>query len=221
MKAKLFIMNSCCFLLVIVSVCLVLLSVYYKESTKQIEAQQNTIASLERLLAEANDLNSELTKQITELEAENQTLRTELHQKTDSILQLNLAIDTIKAESEEAIANAKVEKLSESEYKILAKLLFCEAGAASRDGLIYTCSAILNLRDYTGRTIMEMAHDKATFSVAPIVDSAKPTERVYEAIDYVLQGHRVPDICFFRTNHYHNFGVAVCEVGGHYFSRPN
>ena len=36
--------------LINVSICFVLLSTYYKEATKQIEVQQNTIASLERLL---------------------------------------------------------------------------------------------------------------------------------------------------------------------------
>lgn len=126
------------------------------------------------------------------------------------------------SDQEIIIENFKQNKITlpDSEYQILAKLLFREAGASSWDGMVYTCSAILNLSDYSGRTIMEMAHDKSTFSVAPVVDSAKPTERVYQVIDYVLQGHRVPDICYFRTNHYHSFGVPVCEVGGHYFSRP-
>lgn len=182
--------------------------------------EQEALAREQAILAlqEENELleseNVTLGKKVTAL-----TLT--VNSRDETILELTNSIETIKQNYEKEIAEAKVERLSDSEYQILAKLLFCEAGGSSRDGMIYTCSAILNLRDHTGRTIMEMAHDNSTFSVARIVDSAKPTEKVYEVIDYVLQGHRVPDICYFRTNHYHSFGIPVCKVGGHYFSRPD
>ena len=168
--------------------------------------------------------------QITDLELSNE----EIQRYNEDLIKENIELTSTVAKNEEeirnlertasdleqALAENKIEILSQNEYSVLAKLLCREAGAMSWDGMVYTCSAILNLSDYSGRTIMEMAHDKSTFSVAPVVDSAKPTERVYQVIDYVLQGHRVPDICYFRTNHYHSFGVPVCEVGGHYFSRP-
>lgn len=158
---------------------------------QQLTNELQTIKDNYDLLQEEQELQQE---QITTLEKENNDLK----EITDKV---------------------KIEVLKDSEYKILAKLLFREAGTLSWDGQVYTCSAILNLRDYTGKTINQMAHDKSMFSVAPIVDSAKPTKEIYKVIDYVLDGNRVPEICYFRTRRYHSFGVPVCKVDKHYFSR--
>ena len=108
----------------------------------------------------------------------------------------------------------------EEEYDFLAKLLYCEAGIMGWEGQVYTCSAILNLRDYSGRSIWEMGHDLNTFAVAPWVDYAEPQDMQYEVIDYVLNGGRVPDICFFRTDYYHDFGTPVCQIENVFFSMP-
>ena len=110
--------------------------------------------------------------------------------------------------------------LSDDEYEILAKLLYCEARGMTWEGQVYTCSAILNLSDYSGRSIWNMAHDSNTFSPASFVDTVTPSQTQYDVINHVLSGNRVADICWFRTGHYHNFGTPVCEVDGHYFSKP-
>lgn len=186
--------------------------------TAEISALKDSQASLTLELqaseAEYGSLEDKYFSALEKIDAKDERIRL--------LTEANSASKEQIANQEIVIENFKQNKITlpDSEYQILAKLLFREAGASSWDGMVYTCSAILNLSDYSGRTIMEMAHDKSTFSVAPVVDSAKPTERVYQVIDYVLEGHRVPAICYFRTNHYHSFGVPVCEVGGHYFSRP-
>ena len=109
----------------------------------------------------------------------------------------------------------------EGDKDFLAKLLYCEAGGTSWKTQVYTCSAILNLSDYTGESVWELGHDSQNFSVAPYVDKATPTSTQYEVIEYVLNGGKIPDICFFRSDGgYHNFGTPVCQVGGHYFSKP-
>ena len=110
--------------------------------------------------------------------------------------------------------------LSDSEYEILAKLLYCEARGMTWEGQVYTCSAILNLSDYHGKSIWTLAHDPNTFSPASFVDTVTPLQTQYDVIDYVCSGGRIADICWFRTGHYHSFGTPVCEVDGHYFSKP-
>ena len=110
--------------------------------------------------------------------------------------------------------------LSDEEYEILAKLLYCEARGMTWEGQVYTCSAILNLSDHSGRTIWNMAHDANIFSPASFVDTVTPLQTQYDVIDYVCSGGRIADICWFRTGHYHSFGTPVCEVDGHYFSKP-
>lgn len=107
-----------------------------------------------------------------------------------------------------------------NEVEILAKLLYCEAGNMTWEGQVYTCSAILNMSEYYGESINSLAHKLNVYAVAPYVDGAQPKEMQYEVIDYVLKGGRIPEICYFRTDYYHSFGTPVCEVDGHYFSKP-
>lgn len=106
------------------------------------------------------------------------------------------------------------------EEEILAKLLYCEARNQSWEGQVYTCSAILNFCDRNNISIWDAAHNRNYFEPAPFVDDAKPTSVQYEVIYYVLNGGRIPDICWFRTGHYHDFGTPVAKVGDHYFSKP-
>ena len=106
----------------------------------------------------------------------------------------------------------------EFDIDFLAKLLYCEAGATSWECQVYTCSAILNLCDLQNESLWTLGHNQNVFSVAPWVDSAEPTQVCYEVIDYVINGGRVEDICYFRTGTYHTFGTPVCKSENHYFS---
>ena len=88
----------------------------------------------------------------------------------------------------------------DDELEILAKLLYCEAGGEGWDCQVYTCSAILNLSDYRGESISQMASNVNLFSVAPWVWGAKPTQTQYEVIDYVLSGGRISGVKWFRSD---------------------
>lgn len=193
-------------------------------------------ASLSEVVLERNDLkdkneelvdkNSELNKTILELEEKQK----KEEQKEEEITELETETVSEPTKEEEKTTytakplvheNVEVEAKTEiDDREFLAKLLYCEAGGEGWECQVYTCSAILNLSDYTGRSIWEMGHDYNTFSVAYIVDDAKPTQTQYDVIDYVLNGGRIAEICYFRTGHYHNFGTPVCQVGVHYFSKP-
>ena len=107
-----------------------------------------------------------------------------------------------------------------NEQEILAKLLYREAGGMGWEGQVYVCSAILNLRDRNNCSIWTMAHDINTFAVAPYVDSAVPTATQYEVIEYVLNGGRIKEICYFREDYYHSFGTPVCQIENICFSKP-
>ena len=114
-----------------------------------------------------------------------------------------------------------IDILGEEEYYILAKLLYAEAGSMGWEGQVYTCSAILNLRDYSERTIWNMAHDINTMAVAPYVDYECPMDTQYDVIEYVVcDGGRIEEICYFRTSYYHSFGTPVCSIENVYFSKP-
>ena len=108
---------------------------------------------------------------------------------------------------------------AEFDIDFLAKLLYCEAGGMNWEGQAYTCSAILNFCDVENRTLWDAGHDVNCFEPASYVDYMMPTETQYEVIDWVLNGGRIAEICYFRSGGmYHDFGTPVCEVDGHYFS---
>lgn len=150
---------------------------------------------------------------ISVLENENTQLHEEVNEKSQQIKGVEEENETLRKELDSRVTFFE-------EEEILAKLLWCEARGSSWEGQVYTCSAILNYCERAGTTIWEAAHNPQSFEPAPYVDNATPTAMQYEVIYYVLNGGRIPDICWFRTDHYHDFGTPVCEVDGHYFSKP-
>ena len=107
----------------------------------------------------------------------------------------------------------------DDERDILAKLLYCESGGESWNCQVYTCSAILNLSDYYGRSISNMASDVNLFSVAPWVWNSTPTQTQYDVIDHVLSGGRIEDVKWFRMDRYHSFATPVTCIDNTYFSK--
>ena len=153
------------------------------------------------------------TMKIDTIERENTILSAENISKEQRIQELEERNRALEEELQTKIVYFE-------EEEILAKLLWCEARNQSWEGQVYTCSAILNYCERNNTSIWDAAHNRNSFEPAPFVDDAKPTAMQYEVIYYVLNGGRIPDICWFRTGHYHNFGTPVAKVGDHYFSKP-
>ena len=153
------------------------------------------------------------TMRIDIIERENNILSAENTKKDKEIKELQERNRALEEELKTKIIHFK-------EEDILAKLLYCEAGNQSWEGQVYTCSAILNFCDRNNVSIWDAAHNQNYFEPAPFVDDAEPTSVQYEVIYYVLNGGRIPEICWFRTDYYHDFGTPVCKVGDHYFSKP-
>lgn len=153
------------------------------------------------------------TMKIDTIERENTILSAENTKKDKEIKELQERNRALEEELKTKIVYFE-------EEEILAKLLWCEARNQSWEGQVYTCSAILNYCERNNTSIWDAAHNINAFEPAPFVDDAKPTSMQYEVIYYVLNGGRIPDICWFRTGHYHNFGTPVAKVGDHYFSKP-
>lgn len=153
------------------------------------------------------------TMKIDTIERENTILSAENTKKDKEIQELEERNRALEEELKTKIVYFE-------EEEILAKLLWCEARNQSWEGQVYTCSAILNYCERNNTSIWDAAHNINAFEPAPYVDDAKPTAMQYEVIYYVLNGGRIPDICWFRTGHYHDFGTPVAKVGDHYFSKP-
>ena len=119
----------------------------------------------------------------------------------------------------EAIGKVTVEICGENiDRDFLAKMVFAESGGENWWCQVYTCSAILNHCEVSNMTLWQCGHNGNHFSVAPYIDRVTPTDMSYEVVDYVLNGGRIEDICYFKTGGYHRFGEPMCKVGAHYFS---
>lgn len=118
-------------------------------------------------------------------------------------------------------------KLSNSEIDVLERSLYREAGGKGFECQVYVCSATLNLwqQKYSDWSLSRLLHKKDQFETADRIDSVTESQKksVEEAADFVLNGGRVKDIKYFRTNHYHNDWVVnptpVCHVDNVYFSK--
>ena len=200
-----------CFICVIACIFLFTL----QTSSAQIEADltiDRSQAEIQRLQMENDGLKRQVGEQkriINSLEQENVVLEEERDNALEAFAQ---------KEAEDAERAAKLENFEEID--ILAKLLYCEAGGMGYEGQLWVCSAILNLSDYTGRSVWNLAHDEGTMAVAPYVDYARPTAMQYEVIRDVFYGSRIEDVCYFRTLSYHTFGTPMAQIENVFFSAP-
>ena len=200
-----------CFICVIACIFLFTL----QTSSAQIEADltiDRSQAEIQRLQMENDGLKRQVGEQkriINSLEQENVVLEEERDNALEALAQ---------KEAEDAERAAKLENFEEID--ILAKLLYCEAGGMGYEGQLWVCSAILNLSDYTGRSVWNLAHDEGTMAVAPYVDYARPTAMQYEVIRDVFYGSRIEDVCYFRTLSYHTFGTPMAQIENVFFSAP-
>ena len=162
--------------------------------------------------------NKNLKNEIINLE--NTVIEMVEEKKAEEALEVSAA-ESVDVQTEPTGAQSPTGEITyTNERDFLAKLLYCEAGGTSWECQVYTCSAILNLSDRNQMSIWDMGHNYNMFAVAYIVDDAVPTQTQYDVIDYVLNGGRVPEICYFRCDYYHPFGTPVCAIDNQYFSKP-
>nr|DAG32531.1 MAG TPA: Spore cortex-lytic enzyme, lytic transglycosylase [Caudoviricetes sp.] len=103
------------------------------------------------------------------------------------------------------------------EKQLLAQCLYCEAGSTSWECQVITLSAILNHCDeYGGLWVLNSENH---FAVAPYYQYVMPQEEQYKVVDYVLSGHRIADVVYFRIHTFHSFGTPMLYVDGVYFSK--
>lgn len=112
------------------------------------------------------------------------------------------------------------------EYELICRTVYCEAGNQDIDTQIMAALTILN------RTLS----NKFPYSISEVIYQTEPylmyevtqwtgfeqygwTEQVEQAVSYALERNDYPlDMFYFRTEHYHKFGVPYMQSGDLYFS---
>lgn len=108
------------------------------------------------------------------------------------------------------------------DIELLARCVEAEAGTQGYVGKCLVIDTILNRKDseYFPNTTDEVIMEEGQFAVVTngSIYTVTPVQETYEAIWDELEHRTNPDIVFFRTQHYHEFGTPLFQYGEHYFS---
>ena len=198
------------------------LAIKDKELEQMIEAQDKRIADMEQIytytIGEQTEEIEELTERMDEAE-----LRLDDHMEMLTQIQLwqtehdkPSPTPTPKARS-----NNKVSvRLSESEIRNIAALVYLESGSCSYKCQKAVTSVILNRMVRYKKTATQVIYEPGVFSPASRVRSTTPSAESLKAVrDVVKNGTTLPrNVVAFRTRHYHTFGRRYCVIDGVYFT---
>jgi N-acetylmuramoyl-L-alanine amidase len=108
------------------------------------------------------------------------------------------------------------EKITDKEYQLLVRVCMSEAGNQPLEGKIAVVETVLNRVEMGKGSIEEVITAKRQYSTA---DNGEPNDECYEAVDKALSNNMYPDtMIYFRTEHFHTFGIPYEKIGDHYFS---
>lgn len=110
--------------------------------------------------------------------------------------------------------------LSEYDIRLIAKVVYLEAGTESYNVQRAIASVVVNqMRRYNLSAYQAIYRDGA-FSVSYKVRRTTPSATSLKAVrDVVRNGTTLPrSVLAFRTGHYHSFGRRYCRIGNIYFT---
>jgi spore germination cell wall hydrolase CwlJ-like protein len=114
-------------------------------------------------------------------------------------------------------------EITSKDFELLCRTTFCEAGNQSIDTQIMVALTVLN-RVQSGiypNNIKDAVYQTDQYEVSTWKDfeTYEWTESVEHAVTYALENNDHPkDMYYFRTKHYHRFGVPYMKSGDLYFS---
>ena len=86
------------------------------------------------------------------------------------------------------------------------------------DGMLWVMLTVINRIRVSGGTVHSVIYAPGQYYVAGMAST--PSAASGEALERLLSGEDPSDGArYFRTGHYHSFGVPVAHVGGHYYSK--
>ena len=115
-------------------------------------------------------------------------------------------------------------RYTEEEIKMIAQLTMAEAGNQSELGKRLVIDVVLNRVEHDDPqfpdTVKEVIYQKNQFS--PIWDGRfekyYASEEIIQLVKEEIERRTDHEVMFFRTKHYHSYGVPLYCVGDHYFS---
>lgn len=217
----------------------------YKESRQEVERTQ---ARLEEELADLHVLQDEVNAEKSKVTALVQKTSQNVASYTDQIADAEETIDALSSmlseqeqsiaalqkQYEEELAKSKLAAQSswrdisevnfeESDRKLLANLIYCEAGAEPYDGQVAVGAVVINrvLSSRYPNTVVGVIYQNKQFSpvndghLALALANDRATASCYRAADEAMSGvTNVGHCVYFRTP---IAGISGIQIGGHIF----
>jgi hypothetical protein len=167
--------------------------------------QENT-----RLIKENNSLNETIKTQLSTIE----TLQQEQIEMKEKILELEQKLKSnhisytpyISRDDKDPTSRSYAERKKLEDRETLARLVFLESNTESLECQKAVASVIINRLNsgQWGDTLESVIYARGQFTPASKIPHTTPTDKNYEAVDYVLtNGPTLPSYClYFRTGHH-------------------
>lgn len=149
--------------------------------------------------------------------------------EVEKIIEIEV-INTVYVENDKVVGNFsqavienKVIDITVEERDLLARALYLEAGAQSKECQEKVASAIINYwLSFDGKkTLKETIYSGNYLSVASKITSTVPKQKQYDIVDYILaNGSVLPSyVMYFRNQYHHNWSgySGYCDVDNVYF----
>ena len=112
--------------------------------------------------------------------------------------------------------------LTEEEIELLALVTMAEAEGECEEGQRLVIDVVLNRVDnpHFPNTVREVIYQKNQFSgmYGERIKRCYVMDELVELVREELESRTNHEVVFFRTNHYHSYGIPMFQVGAHYFS---
>lgn len=125
---------------------------------------------------------------------------------------------------EDAVKESEPEAtvVSQSDIELIALCVMAEAEGESEYGQRLVIDTILNRVDdpHFPDTVYDVIYQKNQFSgmYGERIKRCYVKDELVQLVREELESRTNYDVVFFRTGHYHSYGVPMFQVGAHYFS---
>lgn len=138
---------------------------------------------------------------------------------SETVTVIPMVAEEVSAEPEEELAEPLA---TQEEIELLALCVMAEAEGECEYGQRLVIDVVLNRVDdpHFPDTIYDVIYQKNQFAgmYGDRITRCYVKDELVQLVKEELENRTNEDVVFFRTGHYHSYGVPMFQVGAHYFS---
>lgn len=138
---------------------------------------------------------------------------------SETVTVIPMVAEEVSVEPEEELAESLA---TQEEIELLALCVMAEAEGECEYGQRLVIDVVLNRVDdpHFPDTIYDVIYQKNQFAgmYGDRITRCYVKDELVQLVEEELENRTNEDVVFFRTGHYHSYGVPMFQVGAHYFS---